>query len=305
MRTRKSSPFFLFNLPKTGLKDYLIEHLMLVCASVSIVVIALIFIFLIREGLPSLWEIPFSNFWGKIWQAQSVEPKYGILPLLTGSLIVTTGAILLSVPLSILFAIYLAELSNRRIRDILKPFMELLTGIPSVVYGFIALTAIADITHSLFNTTFRLNALNGSIILAVMVIPTITSLSEDAIRAIPFEFRRAGLALGATNWEVISKIVVPTAFPSIAVAIMLGIGRAIGETMAVLMATGNAPILTFNIFSAVQTMTATIAIEMGEVPFGTVHYHALFAIGIVLFAITFIINLIAEVAMQRIRRLYR
>ncbi len=305
MRTRNSSSFFLFNLPKTGLKDYIIANLMLVCASVSIIIIALIFIFLIREGLPTLWEISFSNFWGKVWQAQSLEPKYGILPLLTGSLIVTTGAILLSVPLSILFAIYLAELSNRRIRDILKPFMELLTGIPSVVYGFIALTAVADITHSLFNTTFRLNALNGSIILAVMVIPTITSLSEDAIRAIPFEFRRASLALGATNWEVISKIIVPTAFPGIAIAIMLGIGRAIGETMAVLMATGNAPILTFNIFSAVQTMTATIAIEMGEVPFGTVHYHALFAIGIVLFVITFVINLIAEVAMQRIRRLYR
>ena len=287
------------------LKDYLIEKVLLLSALVSIVVICLIFIFLAREGIPAIWEISSSNFWGKTWQAQSIEPKYGVLPLLSGSLIVTVGAIVLALPLSVAFAIYLSEMANHRIRDVLKPLMELLTGIPSVVYGLLALTAVADITHTIFGTTFRLNALNASIILAVMIIPTISSISEDAIRAIPSEFKKAGLALGATEWQVISKVTIPAAFPGIAVAIMLGVGRALGETMAVLMAAGNAPILTLNIFSAVETMTATIAIEMGEVAFGTVHYHALFAIGILLFIITFVINMIAEVAMQRFRRFYR
>ena len=287
------------------LKDYLIEKVLLLSALVSIVVICLIFIFLAREGIPAIWEISSSNFWGKTWQAQSIEPKYGVLPLLSGSLIVTVGAIVLALPLSVAFAIYLSEMANHRIRDVLKPLMELLTGIPSVVYGLLALTAVADITHTIFGTTFRLNALNASIILAVMIIPTISSISEDAIRAIPSEFKKAGLALGATDWQVISKVTIPAAFPGIAVAIMLGVGRALGETMAVLMAAGNAPILTLNIFSAVETMTATIAIEMGEVAFGTVHYHALFAIGILLFVITFVINMVAEVAMQRFRRFYR
>jgi len=287
------------------LKDYLIEKVLLLSALVSIVVICLIFIFLAREGIPAIWEISSSNFWGKTWQAQSIEPKYGVLPLLSGSLIVTVGAIVLALPLSVAFAIYLSEMANHRIRDVLKPLMELLTGIPSVVYGLLALTAVADITHTIFGTTFRLNALNASIILAVMIIPTISSISEDAIRAIPSEFKKAGLALGATEWQVISKVTIPAPFPGIAVAIMLGVGRALGETMAVLMAAGNAPILTLNIFSAVETMTATIAIEMGEVAFGTVHYHALFAIGILLFVITFVINMVAEVAMQRFRRFYR
>ena len=287
------------------LKDYLIEKVLLLSAVVSIVAICLIFIFLAREGIPAIWEVSSSNFWGSTWQAQSLEPKYGVLPLLSGSLIVTVGAVVLALPLSVAFAIYLSELADHRIRDVLKPLMELLTGIPSVVYGLLALTAVADITHSIFGTTFRLNAFNASIILAVMIIPTISSISEDAVRAIPSEFKRAGLALGATEWQVISKVTVPAAFPGIAVAIMLGVGRALGETIAVLMAAGNAPILTLNIFSAVETMTATIAIEMGEVAFGTVHYHVLFAIGILLFIITFVINMIAEVAMQRFRRFYR
>jgi len=288
-----------------NLKDYLVEKVLLLSALVSIIVIGLIFIFLTREGIPTIWEVSFTNFWGSTWQAQSLEPKYGVLPLLSASFLVTVGAIVLALPVSIAFAIYLSELADPRMRNILKPLMELLTGIPSVVYGLLALTAVADLTHTVFRTTFRLNALNAAIILAVMIIPTISSISEDALRAIPLEFRKAALALGATEWQAVSKVTVPAAFPGIAVAIMLGVGRALGETMAVLMAAGNAPILTFDILSAVQTMTATIAIEMGEVPFGTVHYHALFAIGILLFIITFIINLIAEIAMQRMRRYYR
>ncbi|MEM4245956.1 MAG: phosphate ABC transporter permease subunit PstC [Candidatus Bathyarchaeia archaeon] len=295
----------LFRQPKAGARDRLIEKGLLVCASASIMIIITIFFFLIKEGAPTLWEVPPRNFWGTVWQAQSLEPKYGVLPLLTGSFLVTVGALLISLPLSIAFAVYLAEVANPATKEVLKPMTELLTGVPSVVYGFIALTAVADITHRALRTEFRLNALNAAIILAIMITPTIASISEDAIRAIPQEYRRAGLALGATDWEVTSKVIVPAAAPGILVAVMLGVGRAFGETMAVLMASGNAPILTFNILSAVQAMTATIAIEMGEVPFGTVHYHALFAIGILLFTITFVINLIAELAMQRVRRFYR
>jgi phosphate ABC transporter permease protein PstC len=207
----------------------------------------------------------------------------------------------IATPLSLMCAVYVAEVANSTLKELIKPFIELLAGIPSVVYGFVALTVLADITHQLTGSVYRLNALNGAIVLALMVAPTIISISEDAITSVPKEYREAAYALGADKWETTSKVVFPSALSGIMVAIMLGLGRAIGETMAVLMATGNAPLLTFDILSSVQTMTAAIAIEMGEVTFGSAHFHALFAVGLVLLVITFFVNIVAEALLSRFR----
>jgi len=284
--------------------DAIIEKFFLLCALSSILIIGLIFTFLFKEGIQTFFYVsPARFFIGSIWQPVAEIPKYGVLPLLSGSILVTSAATVIALPMSILCATYLAEVSHPALREILKPIIEILAGIPSVVFGFIALTILADFTQSIFNTIYRLNALNGAIILAVMIIPTIVSLSDDAISAIPREYKEAALALGATRWETSRRVVLPAARSGIVVATMLGIGRAIGETMAVLMATGNAPLLTFDLLSSVETMTATIAIEMGEVAFGSPHYHALFAIGLVLFAMTFAVNLVAELVSGRMRGL--
>jgi phosphate transport system permease protein len=282
--------------------EKIIEGLLFASASASVVILSMIFLFLFREGLPTFGEIlPEEFFLGTIWQVQAVEPRYGILPLLAGSTLVTAGAMIVAVPLSLMCAVYIAEVAHPVLKEITKPFVELLAGIPSVVYGFVALTVLADVTHQLTESVHRLNALNGALILAVMVAPTIISIAEDAITSVPKEFREAAYALGADKWETTSKVVFPSGLSGIMIAIMLGLGRAIGETMAVLMATGNAPLLTFDILSSVQTMTAVIAIEMGEVTFGSTHFHALFAIGLVLLVITFFVNLAAEVLLRKFR----
>ncbi|MGQ9543066.1 MAG: phosphate ABC transporter permease subunit PstC [Candidatus Bathyarchaeia archaeon] len=282
--------------------ENMVECSILGCACVSFMVLILIFIFLFKEGLPAFIHIsPVEFFFGTVWQVQAVEPRYGILPLLCGSILVTVVAMTISIPISIMCAMYIAEVAHPLIREVAKPFIELLAGIPSVVYGFLALTVLADLTQQFTGSIHRLNALNGALILAVMIAPTIISISEDAIISVPKEYREAAYALGADRWEATSRVVFPAAAPGVMVAVMLGVGRAVGETMAVLMATGNAPLLTFNMFSSVQTMTATIAIEMGEVTFGSTHYHALFAVGLVLLSITFLINSLAEVMLRRLR----
>jgi phosphate transport system permease protein len=283
-------------------KETIIEKFFLLNALSSIFIMFLIFIFLIREGFPAFFEILLSDFFGgQIWQPLATEPKYGILPLMTGSLLVTAGATAIAVPISVLCAAYLSEIANPKIREVFKPLIEILAGIPSVVFGFVALTVLADVIQSTFGNVYRLNALNGAIILAVMMIPTIVSITEDAISAVPNEYKEASYALGATQWETIRRVVFPASLSGTIVAIMLGIGRAIGETMAVLMATGNAPIITFDFFRPVEPMTATIAIEMGEVVFGSLHYNALFAIGIVLFIITLSINIFANLFFQKFK----
>jgi phosphate ABC transporter permease protein PstC len=282
--------------------ERIIEFVLVLSAFASVIILALIFTFLFREGIPAFREItPAEFFLGTIWQVQAAEPRYGILPLLAGTTLVTAGAMTIATPLSLMCAVYVAEVANSTLKELIKPFIELLAGIPSVVYGFVALTVLADITHQLTGSVYRLNALNGAIVLALMVAPTIISISEDAITSVPKEYREAAYALGADKWETTSKVVLPSALSGIMVAIMLGLGRAIGETMAVLMATGNAPLLTFDILSSVQTMTAAIAIEMGEVTFGSAHFHALFAVGLVLLVITFFVNIVAEALLSRFR----
>jgi phosphate ABC transporter permease protein PstC len=278
-----------------------IEGALFFSAIVSIIILGLIFIFLLREAIPTFFEISIIDFlFGREWFPASFKnPRFGALPLMMGSFLVVFFAVLIAVPLGLICAVYIAEVADHRLSEIMKPVIEILAGIPSVVYGFIALVLLSGAIQNAFNTTYRLNAFNGALILSIMILPTIISISEDAIVAVPREYKEASLALGATRWETIRRVTLPSSKSGIAVAIMLGLGRAVGETMAVLMATGNSPLITLNPLSSVQTMTAVIAIEMGEVVFGSLHYHALFAIGLLLFIITFAINFVVDRLIHR------
>jgi len=291
----------------SNVKEFLIEKLLLICATISIIVVILIFVFLFSQGAPAFSEISAIEFLtGRSWQPTSViKPEFGTVPLLYGTLVVTFIAMCISVPIGIIIAIYIGEVARPIEREILKPFIELLAGIPSVVYGFFALTTLATWIQQSTGTNSRLNALNGGVILAIMVIPTIVSLAEDAITSVPKEYKAASMALGASKWETIRNVVLPSSASGILGAVLLGFGRAIGETMAVLMATGNAPIVNFNILDSVRTITSTIVIETPEVAFGSLHYHALFALAILLFAITFVFNYLAGTVMGKLRRMGR
>lgn len=278
-----------------------IEGALFFSAILSIIILGLIFIFLLREAIPTFYEVPISEFLlGREWFPSSFkDPRFGALPLIAGSFLVVVTAIIIAVPIGLVCAIYIAEIADGRLKEILKPVIEILAGIPSVVYGFIALVILSDIIQNVFNTTYRLNALNGALILSLMILPTIISVTEDAINAVPRDYKHASLALGATRWETLRRVTLPAARSGITVGVMLGMGRAVGETMAVLMATGNSPVVTLSLLKSVETMTAVIAIEMGEVVFGSLHYHALFAIGLLLFVITFAINLVVDLAIHR------
>ena len=280
--------------PRTRWGEMIIETLIKLAGLSAILIIALIFLFLIREGLPAFLDIPLRQLFSRRWYP--IEEIFGLLPLLFGSLLVTTGAVLIAVPLGITSAIYLGEIAPPWQREILKPIIEMLAGIPSIVLGFLGWVVLAPLIQQLGAPT-GLTAFSGSLILAYMSLPTIISISEDALYAVPKEYRDGALAIGATRWQTIWRVVLPAARSGVVIAIMLGVGRAIGETMAVMMVTGNAANLPeFGrslLFQPVRTMTATIAAEMGEVAQGSLHYSTLFAIGIVLFIITFSINSLA------------
>ena len=278
-----------------------IEGGLLVSALLSILVLGIIFVFLLREAIPAFIEIPFFEFlFGREWFPASFrDPRFGALPLMAGSFLVVSMAVLIALPVGLACAVYIAEVADPRLREVLKPMIEVLAGIPSVVYGFIALVLLSGAIQDVFHTTYRLNALNGALILSLMILPTIISIAEDAIVAVPRDYKEASLALGATRWETIRRVTLPASRSGLTVAVMLGLGRAVGETMAVLMATGNSPVVTLNPLSSVETMTAVIAIEMGEVVYGSLHYHALFAVGLLLFVVTFGINLVVDRVVQK------
>jgi phosphate transport system permease protein len=264
----------------------------------AILFVTVIFVFLLKEGLPTLSEINLSRLFSNRWYP--IENYFGLLPLLGGSLIVTVGATLFAVPLGLGTAIFISEIAPRWMREILKPFIEILGGLPSVVLGFLGMLVLAPYLYRLFDLPTGLTALTGSILLGGIAIPTIVSVAEDALDSVPRSYRDAALALGATRWQTIWRVTLPAARSGVLTAIMLGIGRAIGETMTVMMVTGNAATIPANIFfSPVRTMTATIATEMGEVANGSVHYHVLFFIGITLFLISLIINVSASAVVFR------
>jgi phosphate transport system permease protein len=226
---------------------------------------------------------------------------FGIIPLITGSLLVTLLATLIAVPFGVVAAVYIAEVARPAEREFFKPFIELLAGIPSVVIGFFGLVVLSPLVKQFFGLPSGLTALTGALLLALMAIPTIITISEDAIRSVPTSYKEASLSLGATRLQTIWKVTVPASLSGIVAAVMLGIGRVIGETMAVMMVTGNAAILTASPFESVRTMTATIAAEMGEVAFGSAHYRALFCVGVVLLIATFLLNTVAIRVMKKYR----
>lgn len=274
--------------------EAVVEALIRLSGFSTIIIITLILFFLLREGAPTFFEVPLSNLFSRRWYP--IEEMYGILPLLVGSLLVTLGAVVIAVPLGLITAVYLGEFAPSWQRELLKPLIEVLAGIPSIVLGFLGWVALAPLIQNM-GAPSGLTAFTGALILAYMSLPTIISITEDALYAVPKEYRDGALAIGATKWQTIWRVVLPAARSGIVIAIMLGIGRAIGETMAVMLVTGNAaniPKLGIGaFFQPVRTMTATIAAEMGEVAQGSTHYHTLFGIGIVLFFLTFLVNSLA------------
>lgn len=269
----------------------------------AIVFVGLIFFFLMKEGLPTFGEVPLSNLFSTRWYP--IEDYYGLLPLISGSLIVTIGATAIAVPFGIGGAIYISEIAPRWMREILKPLVEVLGGLPSVVLGFLGMLVLAPYLREALNLPTGLTALAGAILLGGIAIPTVVSVAEDALDAVPKSYRDAALALGATEWQTIWRVTLPAARSGVLTGVMLGIGRAIGETMTVMMVTGNAPVMfkgLVSLFLPARTMTATIAAEMGEVANGSVHYHVLFTIGIVLFMIALIVNITATSVVFRQRK---
>ncbi|HNT74965.1 MAG TPA: phosphate ABC transporter permease subunit PstC [Anaerolineae bacterium] len=283
-----------------SLSEFLIERAIQVFGISAIVLVALIFFFLIREGVPAFFEVPLSSLFGARWYP--IEDYFGLWPLILGSLIITLGAAILSLPLGLATAIFIAEIAPTWVRDILKPFVEVLAGIPSVVIGFIGMLVFAPALRVALNLPTGLTAFSGILLLAWMALPTIVSVAEDVLDSVPTTYRDAGLALGMTRWQVIWRIVLPAGRSGVLTALMLGVGRAIGETMTVMMVTGNAPRLPLtpaDLFMPARTMTATIAAEMGEVAQGSPHYHVLFAVGLTLFVITFVVNMAAAMVVFR------
>lgn len=283
--------------------DWLFKQSFRIAGLATIALLGGIFFMLLYNCVSFFARIsPLDFFTGVQWDP---ENKYSILPLVVSTAFVAFGSMVLAVPLGVLTAAYLSELAPKRVQMFLKPAIEMLASIPSVAIGFLGIVLLGPGISHLFGIQNGLNALNGSILLAVMALPTIITISEDAINAVPQSHREASLALGANKWETLFRVTLPAATPGLIAAVMLGLGRALGETMTVLMATGNASAIPTGFLDSVRTMTATIAIEMGEVPYQTTHYFALFAIATVLFLITLVVNLAGEYFANRLRKFHQ
>jgi phosphate transport system permease protein len=284
-------------------REFLVEQLIRLMGVSAIAFVLLIFLFLVKEGVPALFEVPVSNLLGQRWYP--TFGIYGLAPLVLGSLLVTVGAIGISLPLGLATAIFIREIAPEWVREVLKPAIEIIAGIPSVVIGFIGIQVVSPLVRQFSGAPTGLTALTGVLLLAYMALPTIISIAEDALDAVPASYRHAAYALSATQWQTIWRVVLPAARPGIITAIMLGVGRAIGETMTVMMVAGNAARMPLGLdafLRPVRTMTATIAAEMGEVARGSTHYHVLFVVGLVLFVLTFLINLAAALTIFRQQR---
>ena len=284
-------------------REYIITRLIMISGYSAIIFVALIFFFLIREGFPTFREVGIGPLLRERWYP--IEDYFGILPLITGSIVVTLGATLISVPFGIGTAVYISEIAPRWMREILKPIVELLGGLPSVVLGFLGILVLSSFIRTHLYLPTGLTALAGSILLGAIAVPTVVSVSEDALDSVPRSYREGAWALGATRWQTIWRVTLPAAKSGVLTGVMLGIGRTFGETMAVMMVTGNAPVNAFHLnglFAPARTMTATIAAEMGEVATGSTHYHVLFFIGIVLFLISLAVNITASSVVFRSKK---
>jgi phosphate transport system permease protein len=272
-----------------------VQKIFFLVALASITTLFLIMVFLFKEGLPIFKSVSIKDFvFGQYWYPTSEPPDFGIFSLIVASVLVTTASAVISIPLGVMTAVYLAEITSKRVSEIAKPVVELLAALPSVVIGFFGMVLVAPFLQSVFNIPTGLNLFNAALMLAFMSIPTICSISEDAIHSVPVALKEASMALGATHLETIIRVILPASISGISTAVILGLSRAIGETMVVLMVAGGAAMLPESIFDPVRPMPASIASEMAEAPVGGEHYFALFATGIVLFLFTFMFNLIAD-----------
>ncbi len=287
-----------------ALTEPLVEWTIRLCGWSAILFVAAIFFFVFREAAPvlfgelSLWEFFTSQNW---IPSSEVRPQYGVLALLIGTLSVTGLAMLLAVPLGLGAAVYISEFCSGKVREILKVVIELLAAIPSIVWGFVGYMVIGPLIIRVTGADVGINLLNGGIILALMSVPVIVSVGEDALKAVPDSYREAALALGASRWEIVYRVLFPAAKNGLLAAVLLGVGRAVGETMAVLMATGHAVQIPTSLLDPIRTLTATVAAELGEVVAGGTHYRVLFVIGLALFAVSFVVNLTADLAVKGIR----
>lgn len=285
-RTDKSVRFFFFSV-----------------ALASFAILFMIMLFLFMEGLPVFKIVSIKDFiFGKYWYPTSSPPDFGIFPLIVASIAVTFVSAAISIPLGVMTAIYLAELAHRKTAEIIKPVVELLAALPSVVIGFFGMVVVAPFLQEIFGIPTGLNLFNAALMLSFMSVPTICSLSEDAIYSVPVALKEGSLALGATRWETLVRVVLPASISGISTAVILGMSRAIGETMVVLMVAGGAAMIPLSIFDPVRPMPASIAAEMAEAPFRGDHYFALFATGIVLFLFTLMFNIIADHIAHKYRR---
>jgi len=298
-----------FTVSRRHIVDKSIKKLLFLSGSIAVIVVFFIIVYLFREGYPAFEKVGLAEFLiGLKWNPVGEPPFYGAFPLIVGTLLVTLGAMAFSIPLGIGSAVFIAEIAPPQMRASLKFAIELLSGIPSVVYGFFGLIILTNWLWVAFDRPTGESWLAGSILLGIMALPTIVSVSEDAISSVPTEYKEASLAVGATKWQTIQKVVVPSALSGITAAVILGIGRAIGETMAVMMVTGNAAILPepiTNVFSPIRTITGTLGIEMGEVAVGSDHYHALFALAIILFIIVLIVNSSAVIILMKLSEKFK
>jgi phosphate transport system permease protein len=283
-----------------------LEVLIYLCGISAIIFVLGIFFFVFREAAPvfgskefSLSEFLFSDQW---YPTSENNKRYGVLAMIVGTFSVTALAMVIAVPFGLGAAIYVSEFCSPRVRETLKIVIELLAAIPSVVWGFIGLTVMSRLIVQFTGAPVGVNILNGGIILALMSVPIVVSIGEDALKAVPDSYREAALALGATRWQTIRRVLLPAAKTGLLAAVLLGVGRAVGETMAVLMATGHAVHIPTSILDSVRTLTANIAAELGEAPAGMEHYRVLFLTGVLLFLITFTVNLAADLIVRGIRR---
>ncbi len=284
------------------IKERIFKGIFAALAFASLLFLVGITITLFLEGGPVFKEVPFLKFiFGKYWYPTYQEPEFGILPLILGSLWVTVGAVCVCVPLGVGSALFINELAGRKLKAFLKPLIELLAGIPSIVYGFFGMVIVAPFIQKLFKIPVGLTAFTGALILGIMATPTVCSIAEDALSSVPRSFREASFAVGANRWQTLTKVIIPASASGISTGIILGMSRAVGETMTVLMVCGGAAVIPKSFLQPVRPMTATIAAEMGETVVGSTHYHALFAIGLVLFFITLVFNVIAELISRRFR----
>jgi phosphate transport system permease protein len=272
-------------------------------ALASIAILFMIMVFLFMEGLPIFKKVTLSEFiFGKYWYPTSSPPDFGIFPLILASIAVTLVSAMISIPLGVMTAVYLAELAHKRVAEFMKPIVELLAALPSVVIGFFGMVVVAPFLQNTFGIATGLNLFNAALMLSFMSVPTICSLSEDAIYSVPTALKEGSLALGATHWETLIRVILPASISGISTAIILGMSRAVGETMVVLMVAGGAAMIPTSLMDPVRPMPASIAAEMAEASFRGDHYHALFATGIVLFLFTLMFNIVADQIAHKYRQ---